>query len=93
MDWILRYIKTYLFYLMKRFQEASIDENTEKAFYESSEDTDKEEEEEREVPQRKPYVIDVDHRLLLHTCKPLLNSRNAAVSLNTLFLIRFTWPV
>ena len=90
MDWILRYIKTYLFYLMKHFQEASIDENTEKAFYESSEDTDKEEEEEeREVPQRKPYVIDVDHRLLLHTCKPLLNSRNAAVSRNTLCLLGF----
>lgn len=27
----------------------------------------------------KPYVMDTDHRLLLRTCKPLLNSRNSAV--------------
>lgn len=27
----------------------------------------------------KPYVMDADHRLLLRTCRPLLNSRNSAV--------------
>ena len=60
------------------FQEVMTEENTRREFYESSEDTDKEEE--AEVPRKKTYSMDVDHRLLLHTCKPLLNSRNAAVS-------------
>ena len=40
-------------------------------------DSDKENDE--EAPKKKPYVMDPDHRLLLRTCKPLLNSRNAAV--------------
>ncbi len=61
-----------------------IDENSEKAFY-GSEDSEKEEEEEEEKekeekPKKKPYIMDPDHRLLLRTCKPLLNSRNASVS-------------
>ncbi len=62
-----------------------IDENSEKAFY-GSEDSEKEEEEEEEKekeekPKKKPYIMDPDHRLLLRTCKPLLNSRNASVSI------------
>lgn len=52
-----------------------VDENDEKAFYDS------EEEETRETSNKmkKAYMMDPDHRLLLRTCKPLLNSRNASV--------------
>ena len=32
------------------------------------------------VQKKKPYVMDPDHRLLLRVTKPLLQSRNAAVS-------------
>ena len=53
-----------------------IDELNEKAFYDSSEDSDKEETAKK---QKKPYMMDPDHRLLLRNSKPLLNSRNAAV--------------
>ncbi|XP_013411486.1 AP-3 complex subunit beta-2 isoform X2 [Lingula anatina] len=58
-----------------------IEEESEKAFYGSDEDEEKEdkEEEEDDKPKKKPYVMDPDHRLLLRNCKPLLNSRNAAV--------------
>ena len=31
-------------------------------------------------PKKKPYTMDADHRLLLRNAKPLLQSRNAAVS-------------
>ena len=64
-------------------------------FYESSEESDEEEEEEdsdeddsdekqhkkKKKPKKKPYSMDPDHRLLLRVSKPLLQSRNAAVSL------------
>ena len=53
-----------------------MDDNDEKAFYDSSES---EKEPEEDKPKKKPYVMDPDHRLLLRTCKPLLNSRNASV--------------
>ena len=55
---------------------------SEKAFYASSEDdSDKESHpEESEKPKKKPYIMDPDHRLLLRNTKPLLSSRNAAVS-------------
>jgi len=58
------------------------DENDAKTFYESS-DSDENHEKETgssaATEKRKPYVMDMDHRLLLRTCRPLLNSRNAAV--------------
>ena len=41
------------------------------------------------MPRKKPYTMDVDHRLLLHTCKPLLNSRNAAVSLSMHWVFKY----
>ncbi|XP_063309667.1 AP-3 complex subunit beta-1 isoform X2 [Pelobates fuscus] len=41
-------------------------------FYESDEEKDTDQ-------QKRPYVMDPDHRLLLKTTKPLLQSRNAAV--------------
>lgn len=54
-----------------------------KNFYESEEDEDEKEEteENEDEPKKKPYIMDSDHRLLLRQTKPLLNSRNAAVSL------------
>lgn len=58
----------------------------EKTFYGSEEDEDDEEEEKEKkseaaaLAKRKPYVMDPDHRLLLRNTKPLLQSRNAAVS-------------
>lgn len=56
-------------------------DDTEKPFYESEKDEDEEEEmEEDGKPKPKPYMMDSDHRLILKQCKPLLNSRNAAVS-------------
>ena len=53
------------------------DENDEKNFYESSENSDVGSGDEEE--KKKVYVMDADHRLLLKTCKPLLNSRNGSV--------------
>ncbi len=70
---------------IKFILQEGVDENSEKAFYAS--DSDKEEaaaEEEGATAaapdKKKPYVMDADHRLLLRTTKPLLNSRNASVS-------------
>ena len=37
-------------------------------------------EDDNEAPKKQMYIMDPDHRLLLRTCKPLLQSRNAAVS-------------
>ncbi|XP_018099942.1 AP-3 complex subunit beta-1 isoform X2 [Xenopus laevis] len=48
-------------------------EMTTKSFYESDEEKDV------DANQKRPYVMDPDHRLLLRNTKPLLQSRNAAV--------------
>lgn len=56
------------------FQGAMFDENNEKAFYDSDS------EEKRGQTEAKPYIMDPDHRLLLRNTKPLLQSRNTAVS-------------
>ncbi|XP_060746354.1 AP-3 complex subunit beta-1 isoform X2 [Tachysurus vachellii] len=54
-------------------EDCGFDENCEKTFYDSDE-------EKRDgVTQKKPYVMDPDHRLLLRNIKPLLQSRNTAV--------------
>lgn len=60
-----------------------------KNFYESEEDEDEKEEteENEDEPKKKPYIMDSDHRLLLRQTKPLLNSRNAAVSLFQFLLV------
>ena len=56
------------------------------SFYEESEESDEGsgdgegEERETKKPKKKPYTMDADHRLLLRNAKPLLQSRNAAVS-------------
>ncbi|XP_068105187.1 AP-3 complex subunit beta-1 isoform X2 [Hyperolius riggenbachi] len=49
------------------------EEDAAKNFYESDEENEK------EVKEKKPYTMDPDHRLLLRNTKPLLQSRNAAV--------------
>ncbi|XP_063970298.1 AP-3 complex subunit beta-2-like isoform X3 [Lytechinus pictus] len=58
-----------------------IQEEAERSFYGSEhsedEDEDKEGKEEEEI--KKPYIMDTDHRLLLRSVKPLLQSRNASV--------------
>lgn len=63
-------------------QESLLEEGGEKAFYGSDDDEDDEEKkaEAAALAKRKPYVMDPDHRLLLRNTKPLLQSRNAAVS-------------
>lgn len=53
-------------------QGAAVDENDSKTFYESDSEDKKEE--------TKAYIMDPDHRLLLRNTKPLLQSRNTAVS-------------
>ncbi|EDO32097.1 predicted protein, partial [Nematostella vectensis] len=46
----------------------------------SSEADDNDNDEDKPKPEKKhPYIMDPDHRLLLRTCKPLLQSRNASV--------------
>lgn len=49
-----------------------------KPFYESDNSQSKDEEDTKN--DKKSYVMDPDHRLLLRNCKPLLQSRNSAVS-------------
>lgn len=44
-----------------------------------SEDDDDDEDGSVKISKKKTYVMDPDHRLLLRSCKPLLQSRNAAV--------------
>lgn len=62
-------------------QESLLEENAEKAFYGSDEEDAKDDKTETaSLVKRKPYVMDPDHRLLLRNTKPLLQSRNAAVS-------------
>lgn len=62
-------------------QESLLEESAEKTFY-GSEEEDAKDDKAKSTPlaKRKPYVMDPDHRLLLRNTKPLLQSRNAAVS-------------
>lgn len=55
-------------------EDALFDEHCEKAFYDSDE-----EKREQASGETKAYIMDPDHRLLLHNTKPLLQSRNTAV--------------
>lgn len=49
-------------------------------FYPKSDHSDDSEDGSVKISKKKTYVMDPDHRLLLRSCKPLLQSRNAAVS-------------
>lgn len=64
----------HLCHVLFVFQGAMLDENDAKAFYDSDS------EEKKEQTQTKAYIMDPDHRLLLRNTKPLLQSRNTAVS-------------
>ena len=46
----------------------------------SDDDDEDEEKKSSKKPKKKAYSMDPDHRLLLRVSKPLLQSRNAAVS-------------
>lgn len=59
-------------------QDLTID-GEERPFYEDDENSDSEVEKDKEKPKPKA-AMDPDHRLLLKNSKPLLQSRNAAVS-------------
>ena len=60
--------------------------DSDKNFYDSSDSSQSEDSvQQNNQPPKKTYVMDSDHRLLLRTCKPLLNTRNAAVSV-TLYI-------
>ncbi|XP_007943306.1 AP-3 complex subunit beta-2 [Orycteropus afer afer] len=78
---LTRYARTQ--FLSPTQNESLLEENPEKAFYDSEEDEAKgpgtEEAAATALPARKPYVMDPDHRLLLRNTKPLLQSRSAAV--------------
>lgn len=69
---------------MSYLQESLLEEGGEKEFYGSDDDDEDDDEEKKAeaaaLAKRKPYVMDPDHRLLLRNTKPLLQSRNAAVS-------------
>uniref|UniRef100_A0A8D0C944 AP-3 complex subunit beta n=1 Tax=Scleropages formosus TaxID=113540 RepID=A0A8D0C944_SCLFO len=67
---LTRYARTQ--FLSPWREDALFDENSEKAFYDSDV--------EKEKADSKPYMMDPDHRLLLRNTKPLLQSRNTAVS-------------
>ena len=63
-------------------------------FYPKSESDDDDDDSDDETTEKKPkkesYVMDPDHRLLLRTCKPLLQSRNAAVSFDLIYSVSIT---
>ena len=59
------------------------DEVEEGEFYENSDDEDEEVEVSAEAVTKPVYKMDPDHRLLLRSAKPLLNSRNASVVMAT----------
>ena len=59
------------------------EEQEEQEFYENSDDDDEEEVVSVEAANKPVYKMDPDHRLLLRSAKPLLNSRNASVVMAT----------
>ncbi|KAL4622779.1 AP-3 complex subunit beta-2-like isoform X3 [Arapaima gigas] len=71
---LTRYARTQ--FLNPNVNESTLEEGEEKEFYGSDEEEGKDEKVEKK---KKPYVMDPDHRLLLHNTKSLLQSRNAAV--------------
>ncbi|XP_060597112.1 AP-3 complex subunit beta-2-like [Ruditapes philippinarum] len=64
----------------------NVGDEVDKPFYESEKDSnedddDDDDDDDKAKAKTKPrqYIMDSDHRLILRQCKPLLNSRNAAV--------------
>jgi AP-3 complex subunit beta len=54
-------------------------EDEKKSFYED--ETEKNDNDDEDSSDKKTYLMDSDHRLLLRCCKPLLQSRNSGVSI------------
>jgi AP-3 complex subunit beta len=71
-----------------------LDELTEKSFYENSDDSDDSDDEEEKAKKKKAQKpkMDPDHRLLLRSAKPLLQSRNASVVMATAQLYHHCAP-
>ena len=59
-------------------------EDEKRGFYDDdeTEKTSDGDDDEEESPEKRIYVMDSDHRLLLRCTKPLLQSRNSAVGLS-----------
>lgn len=57
--------------------QGNLSAEADRPFYDS--DDDKSGKEKGAEGQEETYIMDPDHRLLLKTCQPLLNSRNASV--------------
>ena len=81
------YMYIPLYYCMQDLKEAAFYSDEDHSSGEESDEEDSEDDEEGEEtkkkkkkPKKKLYVMDSDHRLLLKNSKPLLQSRNAAVS-------------
>ena len=71
------------------------DMENEKFYPESQESDDDDEDDDNDEDgndeksgSKKPYIMDPDHRLLLRVTKPLLQSRNAAVSCSFMISIK-----
>ena len=59
-----------------------IQDEADRPFYDSDKDDgDNSDDSAEGKPKPKPFIMDSDHRLLLRQAKPLLNSRNASVSI------------
>ncbi|XP_063708004.1 AP-3 complex subunit beta-2 [Culicoides brevitarsis] len=82
-------------YARTQFTDPNLDdiqEEEEKAFYESSSDEADDALNGMKEPKKVPAVLDPDHRLLLRQAKPLLQSRNAAVVMAVAQLYHHTAP-
>ncbi|CAF0877310.1 unnamed protein product [Adineta steineri] len=67
-------------------------EDEKKAFYEDETEKNDDEDEEEDSLDKKTYVMDSDHRLLLRCTKPLLQSRNSAVVMAVAQLYYYVAP-
>ena len=75
----------------EKFYDSDEDSDEEESDEESDdedEDGDKKKKKKKKKEKKKVYAMDSDHRLLLRVTKPLLQSRNAAVSVACVTLCR-----
>ncbi|KAJ8417941.1 hypothetical protein AAFF_G00227840 [Aldrovandia affinis] len=74
---LTRYARTQ--FLNPNISESVLEEGGEKAFYGSDTEDEDDDVDDDDNSERRPYLMDPDHRLLLRNTKPLLQSRNTAV--------------
>ncbi|XP_035221751.1 AP-3 complex subunit beta-1-like isoform X1 [Stegodyphus dumicola] len=86
MNMLIRYARTQ-FTDPNKYDDGK--EGEEKPFYESDNSHSKDDD---EIKDKKAYVMDPDHRLLLRNCKPLLQSRNSAVVMGVVQLYYYLAP-